>query len=171
MSPPSVPRLLHVLPFRLMSLVADTALPVGGFPSSLPGIGLAVVDKVGSVPAVVDMVVVVVLATVYILFPLRVRENGYSRCLLWCSFLVVQLVLSRLGGMIFPKVHVQALRCIPLHELVVVVDCVPIPASLPVVLVFDRWSPLVLFLSVVVVCLPILVAVLVVPGCRRIQPW
>ena len=72
MSPPSVPRLhcLHVLPLRLMSLVADTALPVGGVPSSLPGIGLAVADKVGSVPAVVDMVVVVVLATVYILFPL-----------------------------------------------------------------------------------------------------
>ena len=77
MSPPSVPRLycLHVLPLRLMSLVADTALPVGGLPSSLPGIGLAVVDKVGNVPAVVDMVVVVVLATVYTLSPLRVREN------------------------------------------------------------------------------------------------
>ena len=77
MSPPFVLRLycLHVLPPRLLSLVADTALPVVGLPSSLPGIGLAVVDLVGIGLAVVDMVVGVVHATVYTLFPRHVRCN------------------------------------------------------------------------------------------------
>ena len=80
MCPPIVPRLhyLHVLPFRLLSLVADTALPVVGLPSSLPGIAvleLVVVCVVGIGLAVLDMVVGVVHATGYTLFPCHVREN------------------------------------------------------------------------------------------------
>ena len=80
MCPLLVPRLryLHVLPLRLLSLVADTALPVVSLPSSLPGIAvlaLVVVGVVGIGLAVVGMVIVVAHAIGCNPFPLHVREN------------------------------------------------------------------------------------------------